>query len=57
MTNIAQTVARLSAEDDVVILSEASTTDRDKFFNTLHENIEDAVECPILVVLKEITDE
>ena len=46
-------VAQLTDEDDVVILPEAGTTDRDKFFNTLHEDIQEAIECPVLVVLRE----
>ncbi|MDX1585783.1 MAG: APC family permease [Balneolaceae bacterium] len=54
---ISEAVSQLSSEDDVVILGESSTTDRDSFFNTLHEDIEEAVECPILVVLRENEEE
>jgi len=57
VADIANAVAQLSDEDDVVILPEASTTDRNKFFNTLHEDIQEAVECPVLVVLREDNDE
>lgn len=52
VTDIAQAVSQLSSEDDVVILAESSTTDRDSFFNTLHEDIEEVVSCPVLVVLR-----
>lgn len=51
VTNVAKAVEQLSAGDDVIVLSEARTTDRDSFFNTLHEKIEEAIECPVLVVL------
>ncbi len=53
VADISKAVSQLSSDEDVVILAESSTTDRDSFFNTLHDDIEEAVKCPILVVLKE----
>lgn len=57
VADISKAVSQLSSEDDVVILAESSTTDRDSFFNTLHEDIEEAVSCPVLVVLRENEEE
>lgn len=51
--NIADAVDQLAAEDDVVILSEADTSDRDSFFKTIHNDIENKLECPLLVVLND----
>lgn len=53
VSDISKAVSQLSSADDVVILAESSTTDRDSFFNTLHEDIEEAISCPVLVVLRE----
>ena len=49
--NIADAVDQFAAEDDVVILSEADTSNRDSFFKTIHSDIEDKLECPLLVIL------
>lgn len=57
VNDIAEAVARLSGADDLVILSEAESTDRSSFFNTLHDDIEEAVSCPVLVVLNDRKDE
>ncbi|WP_445665213.1 APC family permease [Fodinibius sp. AD559] len=53
VANIAEAVDELAAEDDVVILSEADTSNRDSFFNTIHNDIEDKLDCPLLVVLND----
>jgi len=57
VANIADAVKQLSQEDDVVILSESSAEDRDRFFTSLHDDIEAAVSCPVLVVLGERDEE
>lgn len=49
--DIAEAVDQLAAEDDVVILSEADTSNRQTLFNTIHNDIEDKLDCPLLVVL------
>ena len=55
--NIAEAVSQLSGEEDLVILAESSTTDRQSFFNTLHEDIQEAIKCPVLAVLRENASE
>ncbi|MDX1636574.1 MAG: APC family permease [Balneolaceae bacterium] len=52
VSDVAAAVRQLSDDDDLVVLAESSTTDRDSFFNTLHEDIEEAVTCPVLAVLR-----
>ena len=57
VTGIAEAVSQFTEENDLVILAESSSTDRDSFFNTIHEEIEDKMECPVLVVLREKREE
>lgn len=51
--DVAKAVKRLADKDDVVVLAESSTTDRESLFKTIHQDIEEAVTCPVLVVLRE----
>lgn len=53
VASVAAAVEQLSGEDDVVVLAEPADIDRDSFFKTIHEEIEEAVDSPILVILKE----
>lgn len=53
VANIAEAVDQLAAEDDVVILSQTDTSNRDSFFNKIHNDTEDKLDCPLLVVLNE----
>ena len=51
--DVSEAVSNISEKDDVVILGEPDDIDRNRFFKTIHEEIQDQVECPILVVLTE----
>ncbi|MDZ7721200.1 MAG: APC family permease [Balneolaceae bacterium] len=53
VNNIAKAVSKISDENDVLILGEPEDIDRNSFFRTIHQKIEDAAECPVMVVLKE----
>lgn len=49
--DITEAVEQLSSEDDLVILGEAGTSDRQSFFDTLHNRISTAVNCPVLAIV------
>ncbi len=51
--DIAEAVSELSSKDDVVVLGEPDDIERDSFFKTIHQGIQDELDCPILVVLKD----
>ncbi|MDX1641570.1 MAG: APC family permease [Balneolaceae bacterium] len=51
--DVAEAVSDLSGEDDVVALGEPKDMDRRSFFKTIHEEIQEAVKCPILVILND----
>lgn len=55
--DIAKAVQKLSGEDDVIILAEADPSKRGSLLDTVHDEIQDAVSCPVLVVLKKIQGE
>lgn len=55
--DIAKAVQKLSAEDDVIILPEADPQKRDSLLDTVHDEIQKAVSCPVLVVLKKLEKE
>lgn len=51
--DIAEAVSELASEDDVVALGEPDDLERDSFFKTIHQGIQEELDCPILVVLKD----
>lgn len=55
--DIAKAVQKLSGEDDVIILAEADPSKRGSLLDTVHDEIQDAVSCPVLVVLKKMQEE
>ncbi|SMO91469.1 APC family permease [Gracilimonas mengyeensis] len=52
VTDVAEAVEQISAEDDLVVLGESSSSDRKSFFDTLHNKISAAVSCPVLAIVK-----
>ncbi|WP_205521191.1 APC family permease [Psychroflexus aurantiacus] len=53
VSNISEAVEEKSGSDDLVILVEANTKERENFINRIREEISDKIECPLLVVLEE----
>lgn len=51
--NVSEAVQKLSEDGDLVILGESSPTERESFFKTLHEEIEEASSSPILTISQE----
>lgn len=49
--NVTKAVEQISGEDDLVILGETGSSDRQSFFNTVHNNISETVTCPVLSII------
>lgn len=55
--DITQAVKDISEEDDLVILVEADSKERESLINKIKNEINEALDCPVLVVLEEKQEE
>lgn len=53
VSSVAESVSQISSGDDVVVLGEPEGANHDSFFSSLHEDIEEKIHCPVLIVLHE----
>ncbi|MDX1591837.1 MAG: APC family permease [Balneolaceae bacterium] len=54
--NIVEAVDQIASSDDLVIIPESKETDRERLFQNIHNEIQQKLDCPTLVIFQE-TDE